>query len=530
MKSRIGQLAAAAVIVIAVLLALQVWSPLGSSVTFAQAIQPILNANTAVLDIIIGVEGPNTPVIHDMVTGSRIRRTLSNVPDVISVIDLETGRILTLEESKKEAAYIDLKGLPSIPNYLDKLKSILIELQNNPRFVVEDLGAREIEGREAVGFLARHPRVKITLWADSHTGLPVRIESKEGQLNVIIKNLQFDVPMHEAMFSMDVPGGYELQQDVELDLLGSTEADFIEGLRVLAETFGDGQFPDGVALEDYLRQAPDIQKQTEELGLSSEEETALGTKLQKYLLFLRFFKGEGKWYYRGQGVKLGQAEVPIFWYRPVGSETYRVIHGDLHGEDVRRENLPEPLDADDVAPAALGYQAWSKPDFVGMEEDLWRIQAGGQVTVQSDLRLMKGPEGVSTMPITLPYATGVLTSVSLASSPVPFRSTGPGRYELQLPLEILLAGKTKITCTWTLPLADLQATEYGYDMPLRSLIPVVSLKVKAALDPDSGFELTEPAKSLQHPSERWVLLCTMGSPEPKTDFGGACGITVQKRN
>jgi len=188
MNSKTGKLAAAAAIVIAVLLALQVWSPLGSNVTFAQAIQPILNANTAILDIIVGVEEEGAPVIHDMVTGSRIRRTLSNVPQVTSVIDLETSRILTLEESKKEATYIDLKGLPSIPNYLDMLKNVFVELQNSPHFEIQDLGTKQVDGHEAVGFLARHPKAEITLWADAKTGLPVRIEQKKSQMLVTCKN------------------------------------------------------------------------------------------------------------------------------------------------------------------------------------------------------------------------------------------------------------------------------------------------------------------------------------------------------
>ena len=122
---------------------------------------------------------------------------MSNVPEVTYVIDLETGRILTLDESKREATYIDLKGLPSIPNYLDKLKNVLIELQDSPHFVVEDLGVKEIDGREAVGFLAKHPKAEITLWADSHSGLPVRIEQVQGQLRVICRNLEFNVPLDE---------------------------------------------------------------------------------------------------------------------------------------------------------------------------------------------------------------------------------------------------------------------------------------------------------------------------------------------
>ena len=518
MNSKWTKLAAAAVIVVAAVIGLQFIG--GSTVTFAQAIQPILSANTAVFDIVIGADDPNTPVIHDMVMGSRIRRTMANVPNDVSIIDLATGRILSLNAAKKEATYYDLKGLPPIPNYLENLKSLFVKLQEIPHFAVQDLGAQQIDGHKAVGFLARHPSVEITLWADAGTGLPLRVDQKENQMTTIVRNMHFDVPMEEALFSMDVPPEYK-QQQVQLDLFGSTEADFIEGLRLRAQMFGDGQFPDSLALEDYMKQVPDIIKKVEKLNLSAEQNAELEKKMGAHLLFLRFFKGEGKWYYRGKGVKLGEADKPIFWYRPKGSETYRVIYGDLHVADVTREGLPEPLAADDGVKMSIGFQQWSRPDFVGVQEDLWRITASGQVVVQSDLTLMKGPQGVSVMPITLPYAAGVLTSVALGDTPVPFELVGAGQFKLQLPLDKLLAGQTKITCKWTLVLADLETATNN--VPLKSLVPVVSYKLAVAVDPDSGWQyVKDPTQST------WVPF-SIGNPEKPTADFGVCGLGLQKR-
>ncbi len=527
MHSKAIKLAAAAAVVIAVLFGLQF---LGTSgITFAQAIQPILNANTAILDHVIGAEDPNAPVIHDMVMGSRIRRIVSSVPSVVSVIDLEEGKILTLVEDKREAIYTDLKGI-KIPNYMDRLKHVIVMLQDSPHYAVEELGVQEIDGRKMVGFAAKHPRAEVTIWADPKTGLPVRMETREGQLTTISKNLRFDEPMDEALFSMEAPPDYKLQQTTELDLNSGTEADFVEGLRVMAELFNDGLFPDGVALEDFMKQVPTIRAKGEKLGLSPEEDAALSHKIQQYVVFLRAFKGEGKWYYRGKGVRLGEAQTPIFWYRPIASDTYRVIYGNLHVEDVAPENLPEPLDPDDVVKPSIGYQTWSKPEFVGTQDDLWQIQAGGLITVRSELTMRKGPEGVATLPITLPYETGVLTSASLADAPVAFRMTGPGQYDLQLPMPTLLAGSTKITCMWTLSLADLETAEFGYRVLLRSLIPVVSYRLKASIDPNSGYELTEPMKSHVNPSQSWAPMFTWSGAEPKADFDGTCGLTIRKQD
>ena len=341
MKNPITKLAAAAVVVVAVLIGLHfIGNPFGSNVTFAQVIQPILDAKTAVLDIIVGSEEGNVPVIHDMVMASRIRRTMSNVPDVVSIIDLEKGKILVLTIPTKDAVYIDLKGLPSIPNYMDRLRNVITQLQDSPDFSVEELGEQDIAGQKLIGFHAANPKLDVMIWADPRTALPVRIEQMEGQMKVICRNVQFDVPMDESLFSMDAPEGYKLQQTA-LDLMGATEQDFIEGLRVRAEVFGDGLFPESVAVEDYIKEAPAIGKKIGELGLSEKEQGELGMKLARHLLFIRFFKGEGKWHYEGRGVKLGDAEKAIFWYRPKDSQTYRVIYGDLSVKDVAPEDLPK---------------------------------------------------------------------------------------------------------------------------------------------------------------------------------------------
>ncbi|OHB61828.1 MAG: hypothetical protein A2Y76_07335 [Planctomycetes bacterium RBG_13_60_9] len=529
MNSTWSKLAVAAAVVAAVLIGLQFLGT--SSITFAKAIQPILDANSAILDIIIGEEKEGVPVIHDMVMGARIRRTVSNIPNNVSVIDLKAGRILSLDETKKEAVYVDLKGLPSMPNYLDHLKNVLVVFQDSPSFTTESLGLQQIDGREAVGFHAKHPEMEVVLWADSKTGLPIRIEHEEGQLTVICKNLEFDVPMDPALFSMDAPEGYK-QQTMAVDLFGSTEADFIEGLRLLAGTYGDGQFPDGVALEDFLKQAPAMQKKSETLGLSKEEETAQGATVQKYILFLRFFKGEGKWYYRGKGVKLGEADKAIFWYRPKGSATYRVIYGDLHVEDVAPENLPEPLDADDVPAAPAGYQQWSKPVFVGKQIDYWLILPEGKARVRAYLTLLKGPQDTTLMPVRLPYANAPLEAAIVGDPAdptardivdVPFHKTGDGTYNIELPIDKLTAGRNTIIFQWHVSLDDLTFERPYYITKLQSLVPVVSYHLQVGVDPNSGLELTGKPEGL------WSSAFSQGRVDyPKTEFG-TCGLPIQKR-
>ena len=338
MRSRIAKLAIAAAIVIVAAIGLTQLLP--SGIAWADVVEPLLNASTAILDIIIGQEDANAPIIHDEILGSRIRRTMSSVSDDVSIIDLEQARIMSLTLSKKQATYIDLKGLPSIPNYFEHLRNVIGKLQESPDFVVEKLGERQIDGQRAVGFCAKHPEVTVTIWADPKTAMPIRIEQQEKQMLVVCKNIRFNVPMDKSMFSMDVPEGFTRQQ-MDLDLLGATEQDFIEGLRLRAEIIGDGWFPEDVSVEAYIKQAPLIGQKIEQLKLTEQQQLDLGKKLAQHLLFIRFFKGDGPWHYAGKGVRLGDKDKAIFWYRPKGSQTYRVIYGDLTVKDVLPENLPK---------------------------------------------------------------------------------------------------------------------------------------------------------------------------------------------
>jgi len=258
--------------------------------------------------------------------------------------------------------------------------------------------------------------------------------------------------------------------------------------------------------------------------LSDEQKTEMGTKLSKYILFLRFFKGEGKWYYRGKDVQLGEAETPIFWYRPRSSATYRVIYGDLHAEDLAPENLPEPLDPNDVTEVKIGYQQWSRPEFVGTQEDYWYALPDGRIQVKAYLTLLKGPMGVSSMPITLPYSSAPLEVVGLVEGdPLTFQKTGDGTYHVELPLDKLAAGPAKLLFQWHVSLSDLPSEGDTFKTVLKSLIPVTSYALKVGVDPQSGFELIE------EPEGMWVTPFTGGAPKKPVTTFGSCGLMIRPR-
>jgi len=377
MKNRITKFAAAAVIALAAIIGISQFA--GGTITFADVIKPILNARTVVLDYVIG-EGPDALEMHDIVIGSRIRRTMSNIDktkildprvrsimsnmDTTMILDLEDARMLTLISLgvTKIASYNDIQGFQEVNRgQLDSIRNIVSKVKDDPDTDIQDLGEKEINGQKAVGFYVKGPNVDLTIWANKKTSLPIRMEFAEGKTpTVVIKNIEFDVPLEESLVSMEVPAGYTLKdnfihinKDTAPDNLPeeqlvsyATEEDLVESLRIWAEIIGDGAFPDAIGTDHSMKQAAVLGYKLASLRLPDSEVEQLRSKFIKGIVFQELeFGGKlgyaGKWGYAGKGVKLGDADKIILWYQPQGSNTYRAIYGDLHVEDSSPEDLPK---------------------------------------------------------------------------------------------------------------------------------------------------------------------------------------------
>ena len=337
MRSRFAKLAAAAAIVIAAAIGIGVFT--NGSVTYAKVIQPILNARTFVLDIIAGDES-TAPVMHDVVADSRIRRTFSNAETVL-IIDLDNARMLTLYPPGRTAIYVDIQGpvREGTKHFVRMVQNIVDQTRNDPH--VKELGKRQIDGRAAVGFHVESDHSQLTIWADAETALPLRIEVTEGGEHFVMKNIEFDVPVDAAEVSMDVPAGYTLQ-DKPFDMSQFSEKDLVETLRIWAEIINDGVFPDEVTTEAQMQLMPKLIERIGQLqGLNEQQMTQIGVSFGKGMIFRQMLGNAGQWKYVGAGVKLGDAETPVCWFRAPDSQTYRIIYGDLSVRDVDEQDLPK---------------------------------------------------------------------------------------------------------------------------------------------------------------------------------------------
>jgi len=526
MRSPITKIAAAAVLIAGMLVGLHsIGNPFAATVTFAQVIQPILNARTASLDILLGSQ-ENQHVIHDEVMGSRIRRTVSGIaaPDVI--IDLEQQKMLTLDHAAKTAVYIELGGLDNIQNYVELLRDTIVRLQNKPDFQVSGGESQTINGRDCIVFVAESEGQTITVWADEKTALPVRIEQKTPNMQIVCDNLQFDVALDESQFSMEVPDGYVEQSAGQIDFKQSTESHFIEALRIWAEIIEDGHFPDSINLENAVKIGLKLHHGLERSELTEQQKGEIALRFGQGLVFIRFFKGQGQWHYAGVGVEFGDAETPIFWYRPKDSNTWRVIYGDLHVEDVEEQNLPGPELSDRQARILESSRQWEKQEFVGTEKDLWHVTAAGEIVAYSYITLIKAPQDARSMYIRLPYAGAVLRSVTLDDEEIPFTALTKDRYEVSLPPDRLGQGKMNLTCSWVVSMEALEKEDDGYRLKLQGLIPVTGFALTAVLEEDCGFEF--PAKYASDPSVRSLNLFTRNDTASPGMNLGTCGLPVNK--
>ncbi len=243
----------------------------------------------------------------------------------------------------------------------------------------------------------------MTLWADPETARPIRIESAIqtfADVRLVMNNFRYDVELDPSLFSLEPPEGYSTQA---MEMTMPVEEDLLRTLRKIAE-HSEGMFPaklgmnkdvmeslmTGVNLEmkmdtithDELEAAmdkiaakyggkeklrekygknippeimaeimkagmPNMQEQIQKLMQKQVPFIKKRVQLTRGITFYMMLKPENDPHYAGKDVKLGTPDRPILWYKPTGTEKYRVIYADLSVKEVAPEELkgfPEASD------------------------------------------------------------------------------------------------------------------------------------------------------------------------------------------
>jgi outer membrane lipoprotein-sorting protein len=347
MKSPITKLAAAAAIIIVVLIGLHQIG--GSTPAFAEIIQPFLTARTAAFQMTMQVEGAPTQTFDCYYSEPIRMRQISKEQDAIVISDLLKGKIISLIPAQKRAFVIELENMPedrdqSEFNMFAEIRKHIIEAQESEDASVEFLGENKINGLTVIGYHVRKPGLDMTIWADPQTKLPVQITNTTGPVTYTMTDIVFDVELDESLFSLDIPDDYTVHTRL-VDASEPTEEDLVNMFYIWAE-YMDGNFPSAFE-RSVLSEFMQYQRQKmKDQGIEPTEESVLDLQniiqeINRGGMFVMTLPADSNWHYAGKDVKFGQADKPIFWYKPEGSEIYRVIYGDLRVEDVAPENLPE---------------------------------------------------------------------------------------------------------------------------------------------------------------------------------------------
>ena len=134
-----------------------------------------------------------------------------------SIINYETNETLVFYPDQKRATFENGVGLGH-----GELYGMIREVADHP---VQALGEKVFDGRKLIGFAGSMKRVGPTgktwlhpvhVWVDPKTKLPVRLEyfdTIRHEVAGALTDLQFDVPLDDALFVMKAPEGYKVTDE-----------------------------------------------------------------------------------------------------------------------------------------------------------------------------------------------------------------------------------------------------------------------------------------------------------------------------
>ncbi len=371
-RSRTTKLAAAAVIMIAALLAIYNIGP--SSVALADVLAKVEQAKAYIYKMNVKVTGsmmPGWPMGQDMTGTVTISKDLGMKTEM-EMIDPNTGETTTQEnyivpDEKLMVMLMHEKKQFIRTEFSDDLAARMKKQNNDPRELIRqmlgvkytELGKSEIDGVEVDGFETTDPGisggttgdVKVTLWVDSKSWLPVLMEmdmsiNEQTRSRSTFYDYQWDVPVEKSEFVPVIPDDYEAVFE-GLKFPEMTEEAAIEGLRLVADLVG--RYPKQVSIVDLMQEVSPImferikKDQPEDMTEIELETKMMDAILPVYpigLFYMALIQDQKEPVYYGETVGPDDVEAVLLRWK-ISDEKYRVIFGDLNALDVTAEKLKE---------------------------------------------------------------------------------------------------------------------------------------------------------------------------------------------
>ena len=271
MKSKITKLAAAAVIIIAVLIGINHFG--GSidmtSVAFGEVLGYIQRHSYTfdlTVDTVTEKQGSVAFTMQAMVWELGWMRLDCTAPvgKISSITDFTAGKTLLLFHEnkagviKKESVLNKNTGAGGIVSFCTKPIENLWNVRDGTE---ERLGEEEINGQHVIGFRVfqedRYFEYDITIWADSESGAPSLVETiakpfdeTYPSIKWTMENFNLDVELDEELFSLDLPEGYALayQEDLEKLEVETEPSDESKKIVQMFELWSEGRKDEAIGI------------------------------------------------------------------------------------------------------------------------------------------------------------------------------------------------------------------------------------------------------------------------------------------
>jgi len=332
--SRLLQLAAAVLVAAAGLgyLAYRLVEP---SVAFADVAKKIQEAETFTCQLTMKNPDLKEPMSMRLLARGTGQMRFERPDGGASIMDTRQMKILATDPKMKAAVLMEFKKGEKGPetgpvNLVEELRN-LADKDGKP------VGKKKIGDIEAHGFRVAKGGQEITVWADPKTTNPLEIEGKTNlggqEAEFKMTDFRLNPKLDDALFKLEPPEGYKLIKFEAEDL--TPEEDVTRLLRAYAAK-KEGQFPK--RLDDWKSLAEGAFADMKTKPTDDSEVMKFAMRMGRVAAYSMSLNGFG---YKGEGVKLGDADKIVFWYKPKGADQYRVVYGDLTTGDVPAERLPE---------------------------------------------------------------------------------------------------------------------------------------------------------------------------------------------
>ena len=339
---RTAKLSAAAMVVLGAVLAAVLLTTGGPALAFADVQKQIEQLRSAQFkaDLKLGDQPAMTSTLF-VTHGGLVRHEVGREGQTFAteISDLNQVRSVRLEHASKIARVrrnITL-SMPVNP---------LAALQDMPAGEAEMIRRENINGKETVVYRIKGANLMglsgaMTVWVDPQTKLPVKVQAAdeaapaERQTRMTFYDFQWNPPLDPSLFSLNVPEGYKVVEDLDMQDPGAL---IVHGLRAYADLSG-GTFPDQLDAQTHERLEQHIRQSTGTWPVRGGLEKML-TIASAGRAAERMKKQGHDWHYAGKGRKLGDGK-PLAWFKTAAdSDTYEVIFGDLSTGKLQADQLP----------------------------------------------------------------------------------------------------------------------------------------------------------------------------------------------